>query len=81
MNKNQFKALVLAVAQAQTQQKSRPSAEEWFRKNQNVTVVRRGFKHTCKLSDGTNKEFNAVEFSNGKIGVYCKGGSVLKYAW
>jgi len=52
---------------------------EWY-KEQDLKIVKKGFKVSLPVKTG-KKEFEAVQFDNGKIAVYIRGGSILRYAW
>ena len=57
---------------------NRKKSIKWFAKK-GITVVKSGFKVTLPTKSG-NKKYEAVEFNNGKIGVFLASGYV-KYAW
>ena len=52
---------------------------EWY-KEQGLKVVRKDFTVELPIKSG-KKKFKAIELSNGKIAVFCRGGSLLRYAW
>ena len=66
---------------------SRLESEVWFKEERELSVVKRDFK--VKMDDTTNKAgelkqgktYEAVEFNNGKIGVYVYGGTRIKFPW
>jgi len=60
--------------------KVREGAYKWFENHQKTKVIRDKFKLELPVKAGT-KKFEAVEFDNGRKAVFCKGESVLKYAW
>jgi len=84
--------LELQVLQAQLKLKSKQAkpqvsiadrkatAEKWFTEHNKVSIIQRGLNKVLPTKKG-NKSYEAVKFSNGRIGVYLYGGSCLGYAW
>jgi len=74
-----IKSLIYEVVKEQQpiKAKNKLSGEQWFKQKLGVKVVQRGLKHTC--SNG--KTYPAVRFDNNRLGVYVRGGNILKYAF
>lgn len=53
---------------------------KWFENNLGIKCVEKNLKVSLPTKGGV-KEYSGVKFDNGKIAVFIKGGSVLKYAW
>jgi hypothetical protein len=52
---------------------------QFFKEKLNATIVKSGLKVKMPVKAGF-KEYSAVEFSNGKVGVILDSG-IIKYAW
>lgn len=59
---------------------SRQKAEAFITKATETSIVERGLKVELPVKAGM-KVFEGIKLSNGKVAVYVRGDSILKYVW
>lgn len=67
-----------SVSKKEVAVKSEPL--DFFTQKLGLKVVKTGFKVALPTKQGI-KQYDAVEFNNGRVAVYIFGGKVLKYTW
>lgn len=55
-------------------------AEKWYA-DRGITIVQRYDKPIMLSTSKGMKPYEAVKFSNGRIGVYTRGNSQIAYSW